>query len=96
MNLSQTEVRAEIAEKSRDLEVFVEARRLIRQRVIEVSDSESSLTPLVRWSGTDAVLGTLDLCIHSMERTIEELKGILSRLDSETPFLRLVGNEEKN
>jgi hypothetical protein len=96
MELTKDQIRAEIREKTTDLQVFVEARKLIRERVMEVSDSNSRLTPLPYWSGTDAVLGSLDLCIHSMERTIEELRGILSRLDEETPFLRLVGNEEKN
>lgn len=65
---------AEIAEKSADLKAFSTAREIIRQRVLEVQDSESTLTPLTRWSGTDAVLGSLDLAIHAMERTIDELK----------------------
>lgn len=95
MNLTREEIKAEIREKEADLSVFVEARKIIRQRVIEVADSESRLTPLPVWSGTDAVLGSLDLCIHSMERTIEELRGILSSVE-ETPHLRLVQNEEKN
>jgi hypothetical protein len=96
MELTKEEIRAEIREKTTDLNTFIEARKLIRERVLEVSDSNSRLTPLPQWSGTDAVLGSLDLCIHSMERTIEELRGILTRLDEETPHLRLVRNEEKN
>lgn len=96
MELTKEEIRAEIQEKTADLRVFMEARKLIRERVLEVSDSDSRLTPLPQWSGTDAVLGSLDLCIHSMERTIEELKGLLTRLNEETPLLRLVRNEEKN
>jgi len=36
---------------------------------------------LVDWSGTAAVMGSLDLSIHSIERTIEELKSILRQID---------------
>lgn len=36
---------------------------------------------LVDWSGTAAVMGSLELAIHSIERTVDELRGILARLD---------------
>lgn len=72
--ISIVELQAEIDEKSLDLEAFVSARKIIRGRLIEVMDSKSKLTPLPEWSGTDAVLGSLDLAIHAMERTISELK----------------------
>lgn len=72
--LSIAELNAEIEEKTADLKAFSKARALIRERVLEVQDSQSRLTPLPRWSGTDAVLGSLDLAIHAMERTINELK----------------------
>jgi hypothetical protein len=77
MSWSRAELEAEIAEKSEDLRVFAEARDMIRKRVQEVVDSNSKLTPLPTWSGTDAVLGSLDLAVHSMERTIEELRALL-------------------
>lgn len=68
----------EVAEKTADLEAFVRAREIIRRRVLEVADSKSPLTPLANWSGTDAVLGSLDLSIHAMERTLNELKQLLA------------------
>ena len=71
--MNYRELEAEIQEKSLDLVAFQEARRIIRKRVLEVKDSESPLTPLPAWSGTDAVLGSLDLAIHAMERTLDEL-----------------------
>lgn len=74
--LTLAEVEAEIAEKSADLAAFSEARALVRKRVLEVRDSKSRLTPLPQWSGTDAVLGSLDLAIHAMERTIDELNAL--------------------
>lgn len=87
MKLDAAELRAEIDEKSKDLAAFVEARDIIRARVLEVKDSPSPLTPLPNWSGTDAVLGSLDLAIHSMERTLVELSVLL---DQARPALQLV------
>lgn len=87
-------LRAEIAEKSRDLEVFSECREKIRARVLEVKDSPSQLTPLPVWSGTDAVLGSLDLSIHAMERTIEELRLLLKQSEAQRPRLQIIDGGE--
>lgn len=78
--LSIIELQAEIDEKSRDCRAFSEAREIVRRRLLEVRDSQSKLTPLPYWSGTDAVLGSLDLAIHSMERTIMELKDLKEKI----------------
>ena len=64
---------ASLDEMNLDLKVFMHAREVIRIRVVEVKDSQNPFTPLTKWSGTDAVLGSLDLAIHAMERTIAEL-----------------------
>jgi len=84
------DVEAEIEEKSLDLQAFVQAREIIRARVLEVADSPSPLTPLPNWSGTAAVLGSLDLTINAMEHTLDELRQMVSS----KPMLRLVKSEE--
>lgn len=94
MELTREELKAEIEEKAKDLDVFVRARDLIRGRVQEVADSESPLTPLPMWSGTDAVLGSLDLSIHAMERTLDELRVMFQHTEETAPKLRLVTHEE--
>ncbi len=94
MQLTREELKAEIDEKSKDLDAFVQARDIIRKRVQEVADTESPLTPLPFWSGTDAVLGSLDLSIHAMERTLEELKVMSQDAEEAAPKLRLVTHEE--
>ena len=81
--LSIAEIQAEIDEKEKDCRAFSEAREIVRRRLIEVVDSQSRLTPLPEWSGTDAVLGSLDLAIHAMERTIKELKDLRDSLKTE-------------
>lgn len=94
MDMTREELRAEIDEKTEDLDAFVRARDIIRARVQAVADSQNKLTPLPNWSGTDAVLGSLDLSIHAMERTIEELRMWLKRVEDSRPALRLVDNEK--
>lgn len=93
MDLTREQLEEEIREKSRDLEVFTQARAMIRTRVLEVLDSKCLLTPLPTWSGTEAVVGTLDLTINAISRTLEELQAILEedRKNRPTrPALRLV------
>lgn len=98
MEFSLKELEAEVQEKSLDLKAFLEAREVVRRRVLEVADSESRLTPLTQWSGTDAVLGTLDLVCHAVERTVEDLKYQLKLAQEEEatkrPNLRVVTGEE--
>lgn len=93
MSLSREEIEAEIAEKSADLRAFMTARDIVRRRVLEVKDSQSRLTPLPTWSGTDAVLGSLDLSIHAMERTINELEQHLLKV-SPRPTLQLIRSSD--
>ena len=83
-------LKREIEEKTLDWKAFSEARKLIRSRVLEVKDSTSQLTPLPMWSGTDAVLGSLDLSIHAMERTLLELQEMLKFAEAEQPKFKLI------
>jgi len=83
-------LKQEIEEKTLDWKAFSEARSIIRARVLAVKDSASQLTPLPQWSGTDAVLGSLDLSIHAMERTLVELQGMLSQAEAAQPKLQLL------
>jgi hypothetical protein len=98
VNLTKQQIKDELEEKTKDLEAFFKAREIIRRRVFEVQDSGSSLTPLPNWSGTDAVLGTLDLTVHAIERTVEELKTMLENTEEPQPLFRLVkgGDDDQN
>lgn len=96
MDFTKKQVEDEIKEKAKDLEVFWKARELIRARVLEVAESECRLTPLPNWSGTDAVLGSLDLAIHSMERTLEELRNIRVEEPVARPTLRIVRSDDEH
>jgi hypothetical protein len=93
LELTRQQLLDEIDEKSKDLDVFSRARDDIRRRVLEVSDSKCLLTPLPNWSGTDAVLGSLDLVCNAIERTVAELQHELKKLPPE-PTLRIVRTED--
>lgn len=71
----------ELTENQFDLRAFQDAYTCISRRVQAVKD-EGRLLKLVNWSGTAAVMGSLELATHAMERTVEELKSILSKIDS--------------
>jgi hypothetical protein len=92
MSRELDQVQAEIEETGKDLKAFVEARDVVRRRVIETKDQEFRLTPLLNWSGTDAVLGTLDLAVHAIERTLAELRQIEKALQKGRKF-RVVDGE---
>ena len=70
----------ELQEHERDLQVFQHAYDSIRKRVQEVDD-ERRLMKLGIWSGTSAVMGSLELSIHHLERVVSELSDILQRID---------------
>ena len=79
--ISRSHVELELAEHTKDLAAFKGAYSQIHTRVLEVQD-EGRLMKLVNWSGTSAVMGSLELTIHAIERTVDELKDLLKRLDA--------------
>ena len=79
--LSRKELVLELEEHKKDLRAFMRAYDVIHLRVVEVKD-EARLLKLVEWSGTSAVMGALELSIHSIERVIEELKELIAKIDA--------------
>jgi hypothetical protein len=79
--LSRRLVALELAEHQDDLIAFRDAYGCIHRRVQAVKD-ESQIMKLVNWSGTSAVVGSLELSIHAIERVVEELKQILISIDN--------------
>lgn len=89
------QLRIELEETQKDLSVFHQARDLIRRRVEEVRDEgvHRLMPNALMWSGTEAVLGTLDLVVHALERTAGELREELSARE-DVSHLRLVKEDE--
>lgn len=71
----------ELQEHELDLAAFTGAYSSIKRRVQEVKD-HGRMLKLVEWSGTSAVMGSLELSIHAIERVVEELRDILKKIDS--------------
>jgi len=79
--ISRSHVELELQEHTKDLAAFKGAYHQIHCRVLEVQDA-GRLMKLVNWSGTAAVMGSLELTIHAIERTVDELKDLLKRMDA--------------
>ena len=70
----------ELREHELDLKAFKKAYSCVHTRVREVKD-ESQMMKLVEWSGTSAVMGSLEMSIHAIERVVGELRDLLLRID---------------
>lgn len=91
MSPTRQELEVEIREQQYDLEAFQKARDLVRIRVHVSTETQRLLTPLHTWSGSDAVLGSLDLVIHAIERTISELVEMRNKVEPSELHPRLAG-----
>jgi hypothetical protein len=81
MKLDLDEVFAAIEETTRDLMAFRSAFNTIHNRVQQVKDEgRDGPISLVAWAGTDAVTGSLTLCIHAIEGRRNELLRIRKHL----------------
>ena len=78
--LSRELVVAELQEHQADLKAFHDAYNCIHKRVQEVKDG-SQILKLVDWSGTSAVMGSLEMATHAIEHVVQELKQLLLRID---------------
>lgn len=70
--LSLTHLREEKRELQKDLMAFKRSFDVVRNRIDESLNSSRSFPPLHKWSGTRAVVGSLEMAIQHIERTIEE------------------------
>jgi hypothetical protein len=100
VGFTRQELEVEISEQELDLQAFQTSRDLVRARVFASTEIQRLLTPLHSWSGSDAVLGSLDLVIHAIERTLSELVVMRDTMPNEeftNPPLRLVkGNDDEH
>lgn len=102
MSLSLKALVSERDELRQDLIAWTRAYDILRQRVRESSELETPRNPpLYQWSGSRAVMGSLELSIHAIERTIEEFNVLISQLDNgsiqnaDRPGLALVKDDHE-
>ena len=80
---SLSALEAELAELRKDHRAFGSAYETMRQRMLESNEVQPPRTPeLHTWSGSRAVVGSLEMAIHSIERTIIEYDALIQRVRS--------------
>lgn len=95
--LSLSDLRREKEELQKDYEAFSRAYDLITRRILESNEAQPPREPsLHTWSGSRAVVGSLELVIHAVQRTIEEHELFIRRIqegeirNNDRPTLSLV------
>jgi hypothetical protein len=96
--LSLSRLLEERGELQKDLIAFKEAYDRIRKRVEESLNSPRTYPPLYKWSGTRAVMGSLEMAIQLVERNTEEYgvaihavrSGEIDNSDEDKPHLGVI------
>lgn len=82
---SLTALTVEREEMRKDLKAFNKAYEVLRQRLLESNETEIPRRPLLHeWSGSRAVVGSLEISIHAIERTIAELGVLIQQIEQGT------------
>lgn len=95
--LSLTELTREREELRKDLIAWRQSYDILRRRIRDSSELEAPRNPpLEQWSGASSVMGSLEMSIHAIERTIEEYGVLINKVkngeipNSDKPSLSLV------
>lgn len=76
-------LRREREEIRRDRHAFAACLDILQKRILESNETEIPRRPLLhQWSGTRAVVGTLELSLHAIERTIQEMDQLIQDVES--------------
>lgn len=68
----------ERTELLRDRLAFGAALDVMKRRIIESNESDIPRQPLLHeWSGTRAVVGSLEMALHAVERSLEEMDRLI-------------------
>lgn len=81
-SLSLTSLCREREELRKDLIAWTRAYDTLCTRVRESAEAEPRTPPLHQWSGSRAVLGSLELSMHAIERTIDEYGSLINKIES--------------
>lgn len=82
MEWTKEVVDREIGELRSDQFAFKRAYDLVHKRIVESNDFGERLLDPMNWAGTQAVLSTLILVIHHVERQKQELMEIAKTFES--------------
>lgn len=101
-SLSLREITRERDELRKDLIAWKRSFDILRQRIQESAELSPPRNPqLHQWSGSRAVVGSLEMSIHAIERTIEEYGVLINKIlggeipNSDPPPLALVKDDDE-
>lgn len=69
-------------ELRRDRHAFNSALSIMQQRILESNDAEVPRRPLLHeWSGTRSVVGSLEMSLNAIIRTLEEVDQVILSIE---------------
>lgn len=82
-------MKREREELRRDRYAFASALDILEKRIVESNELEIARRPaLHEWSGTRAVVGSLEMSLHAVERTLAEIEHLILAIENgEVPNL---------
>lgn len=79
---SLSELQREREELRRDRAAFASSLDIMQRRIVESNETEIPRRPLLhQWSGTRAVVGSLEMSLHAVERTLEEVSNLITGIE---------------
>lgn len=83
MGQSLTALKRERDELLRDRTAFASALDILQKRILESNETEIPRQPLLHtWSGTRACVGSLEMALHAVERTIDQVEQMIYALEA--------------
>lgn len=75
-------LRREREELRRDRYAFAASLDVIKRRILDSNETELPRSPLLHeWSGTRAVVGSLEMALHAVERTLDEIDKLILSIE---------------
>lgn len=76
-------LKRELDDLRRDRIAFASALDILTRRTMESIESDIPRRPLLHeWSGTRASIGSLEMALHAIERTIDEVSQIILGIEN--------------
>ena len=83
MSYSLSWLKREKDQLLRDRTAFATALDTLQKRILESNETEVPRRPLLHeWSGTRASVASLEMALHAVERTIDEMNNLIFAIES--------------
>lgn len=76
-------LRLERDELEKDIQAFKEAYSIVCRRMTESNELPRPRRPLLHeWSGSRAVVGSMEMAVHAMERTLSDTVDLIALIEN--------------